>query len=75
MGSLNRIFDLAAKALDSSGSSSSARGGSRDWRSMVRDVAGAVTGDGKPAAPLPLRTDGCRTPRSRRLTTPRRASG
>ncbi|KAF2414257.1 hypothetical protein B1729_05875 [Microbacterium sp. B35-04] len=51
MGSLNRIFDLAAKALDSSGSSSSTRGGSRDWRSMVRDVAGAVTGDGKPAAP------------------------
>ena len=53
MGSLNRIFDLAAKALDSSGSSSSARGGSRDWRSMVRDVAGAVTGDGKPATPAP----------------------
>ncbi|WP_347977910.1 cation-transporting ATPase [Microbacterium sp. ProA8] len=53
MGSLNRIFDLAAKALDSSGSSSSTRGGSRDWRSMVRDVAGAVTGDGKPAATSP----------------------
>ena len=54
MGSLNRIFDLAAKALDSSGSSSSStRGGSRDWRSMVRDVAGAVTGDGKPATTAP----------------------
>lgn len=54
MGSLNRLFDLAAKALDSSGSSSPTRGGSRDWRSMVRDVAGAVAGDGKPVSPAPV---------------------
>jgi len=51
MGSLNRLFDLAAKALDSSGSSNPSRSGSRDWRAMARDVAGAVTGDGRPTTP------------------------
>jgi len=54
MGSLNRLFDLAAKALDPSGSSKPSPGG-RDWRAMARDVAGAITGDGRqtptPAAP------------------------
>jgi hypothetical protein len=55
MGSLNRLFDLAAKALDSSGSQASSgpqtSGNGRDWRAMVRDVAGAVTGEPRSAAP------------------------
>ncbi|MFE5407496.1 cation-transporting ATPase [Microbacterium sp. NPDC056569] len=53
MSSLNRLFGLAAKALDSSGSSNGKPGGGTDWRSMVRDVAGAVTGDQRPAAAPP----------------------
>ncbi|MDR7114017.1 hypothetical protein J2X03_003921 [Microbacterium trichothecenolyticum] len=53
MGSLNRLFGLAAKALDSSDSKGAKPGGATDWRSMVRDVAGAVTGDQRPAAAPP----------------------
>ncbi|MGU3647344.1 cation-transporting ATPase, partial [Microbacterium sp. C23T] len=53
MSSLNRLFGLATKALDSSGSSNAKPGGGTDWRSMVREVAGAVTGDGRPAASSP----------------------
>ncbi|MDQ7876345.1 cation-transporting ATPase, partial [Microbacterium sp. QXD-8] len=55
MGSLNRLFDIAAKALDSSGSQaasgSQTSGNGRDWRAMVRDVAGAVTGEPRSATP------------------------
>ncbi|MDF2580239.1 MAG: cation-transporting ATPase [Microbacterium sp.] len=55
MGSLNRLFDLAAKALDSSGSQaasgSQASASGRDWRAMVRDVAGAVSGEPRSATP------------------------
>ncbi|HEY9307611.1 MAG TPA: cation-transporting ATPase, partial [Microbacterium sp.] len=55
MGSLNRLFDLAAKALDSSGSQaasgSQASGNGRDWRAMVRDVAGAVSGEPRSTTP------------------------
>lgn len=61
MGSLSRLFDLAAKALDSSGSSSPSRSGGRDWRAMARDVAGAVTGDGGQTAP-PAAAPGAWTP-------------
>ncbi|WP_349426216.1 hypothetical protein [Microbacterium sp. LWS13-1.2] len=55
MGSLNRLFDFAAKALDSSGSQASSgpqtSGNGRDSRAMVRDVGGAVTGEPRSAAP------------------------
>ncbi|MFB7884825.1 cation-transporting ATPase [Microbacterium sp. NPDC056057] len=53
MSSLNRLFGLATKALDSSGSSNAKPGGGTDWRSVVREVAGAVTGDRRPAASSP----------------------
>jgi hypothetical protein len=50
MSTFNRLFGLAAKALDKTGSSSptagaSANGGAGDWRSMVRSAADALTGD------------------------------
>ena len=51
MGTFNRLFDLAAKALDKTGSSTppapgapAARGGS-DWRTVVRSAAESLTGD------------------------------
>jgi hypothetical protein len=50
MSTFNRLFGLAAKALDKTGSSTSASGGAPasgagDWRSMVRSAADALTGD------------------------------
>lgn len=46
MSSFSRLIDMASKALDKGTSSSnSSQAGGRDWRAMVRDVAGAVTGD------------------------------
>lgn len=53
MSSLNRLFGLAAKALDSSDSKGAKPGGGTDWRAMVRDVAGAVAGDQRSAAAPP----------------------
>ncbi|MDR7188519.1 hypothetical protein J2Y46_001342 [Microbacterium sp. BE35] len=53
MSSLNRLFGLAAKALDSSGSAGAKPGAGADWRAIVRDVAGAVTGDQRPVATPP----------------------
>ncbi len=51
MSTFNRLFDLAAKALDKTGSSSTPApraapaSGAGDWRSMVRSAADALTGD------------------------------
>ncbi len=49
MSRLNRLFDIAAKALDKSGSSSAARptnsGSGTDWRDLVRKAADQLTGD------------------------------
>jgi hypothetical protein len=53
MSSLNRLFGLAAKALDSSDSKRAKPVGGTDWRAMVRDVAGSVTGDQRSAAAPP----------------------
>jgi hypothetical protein len=60
MSTFNRLFGLAAKALDKTGSSSAsggspASGGAGDWRSMVRSAADALTGDAqkRPAGATP----------------------
>ncbi|HYJ49456.1 MAG TPA: cation-transporting ATPase [Microbacterium sp.] len=62
MGTFNRLFEIASKALDKSGSSTSsatqpptARQPSADWRSMVRGAAGVLTGDA-PRRPEPSMT-------------------
>lgn len=49
MAKLSRFIDLAAKALDKGTSSQTPSQGSGDWRSMVRGVADAVTGDSRAA--------------------------
>lgn len=59
MSKISRLFDLAARAVDKTGSSRpSSRSGSAagtDWRDLVRTAADAVTGDRRssqtPAAP------------------------
>jgi hypothetical protein len=51
MSTFNRLFDLAAKALEKTGSSTSAAPGApaspkgNDWRTAVRSAADALTGD------------------------------
>lgn len=62
MASFSRLFDMASKALDktTSSSASSSQSGGRDWRAMVRDVAGAVAGDTRDGS-RPTPTDS-RTP-------------
>ncbi|BAJ76279.1 cation transport ATPase [Microbacterium testaceum StLB037] len=55
MVSFSRLFDLASKAVDKASSSGTgsrpATGGGRDWRTMVRSAADAVTGDRRGDAP------------------------
>jgi hypothetical protein len=58
VSNLQRILNLASKALDKKGSShsggSGARSGSTDWRDLVRTAADKVTGTpAAPAAPAP----------------------
>ena len=60
MGTFNRLFDLASKALDKSGSSPTPQNPAAgqapaDWRSMVCGAAGALTGDAQ-RRPEPSRT-------------------
>lgn len=71
MVSFSRLFDLASKAVDKASSSSSSSrdgsaprpssGASRDWRTMVRSAADAVTGDRRAdSAPAPAPVAGSR---------------
>ncbi|SDY53831.1 hypothetical protein [Herbiconiux ginsengi] len=54
MVDLSRLLGLAQKALDKTGSSTpDARGGGSDWRSVVRNAAEALTGDGAASASPP----------------------
>lgn len=70
MSNLQRILNLASKALDKKGSSGSgsagaggSRSGSTDWRDLVRTAADKVTGTpSAPAAPGPSPAPSYRTP-------------
>lgn len=56
MSGFSRLFGMAQKALDKTTSSSGgtgAQGGGTDWRSMVRNAAEALTGDGQSAQQAP----------------------
>ncbi len=46
MSTFQRLLNMASKALDKRGQSSSNGSGNADWREMVRTVADRVTGDG-----------------------------
>lgn len=46
MSTFQRLLNMASKALDKRGKSSSNGSGNADWREMVRTVADRVTGDG-----------------------------
>lgn len=51
MSKLSKLIGMAAKALDNrSGSTQGSSSSSSDWRGIVRSAAGALTGDGRPAA-------------------------
>jgi hypothetical protein len=55
MSTFNRLFDLAAKALDKNSATAPRSGAqsSGDWRSMVRSAAESLTGDGRHASTTP----------------------
>lgn len=53
MSNLQRILNMASKALEKKGQSSSQGSGKTDWREMVRTAADKVTGDSKPSANTP----------------------
>ncbi|MGO4783835.1 cation-transporting ATPase [Cryobacterium sp. W22_MBD10_FK3] len=61
MSNLQRILNMAAKALDKSGQSnpgqSSSTTGKTDWRDLVRTAADRVTGDTRPDARPATRPD------------------
>jgi hypothetical protein len=46
MSTFQRLLNMASKALDKRGKSSSNGSGNADWREMVRTAADRVTGDG-----------------------------
>jgi hypothetical protein len=65
MSNFQRLLNMASKALDKNGSSSSTGSGApgnTDWRDLVRTVADKVTGDGNQSAPETSR--GASDPRS-----------
>ena len=51
MSNLQRILNMASKALDKKGQPSSGGSGKTDWREMVRTAADKVTGDDRPQNP------------------------
>lgn len=53
MSNFQRILNMASKALDKSGQSSTNGSGNADWRDVVRAAADKVTGDSRPAAAQP----------------------
>ncbi|WP_322411577.1 cation-transporting ATPase [Microbacterium invictum] len=72
MSKLSKLIGMAAKALDSQGGSTQgASSSSSDWRGIVRSAAGALTGDGRPAAgTAPATPSASPAPRSRPSTMP-----
>jgi hypothetical protein len=61
VSNFQRILNMASKALDKSGQSSTNGSGNADWRDVVRAAADKVTGDSRPAAapratPAPARS-------------------
>ncbi|WP_051973706.1 hypothetical protein [Cryobacterium sp. MLB-32] len=50
MSNLQRILNMASKALDMKGPSSTGGSGKTDWREMVRTAADKVTGDSRQPA-------------------------
>jgi len=50
MSKFQRILNMASKALDMKGPSSSGGSGKTDWRDVVRTAADKVTGDSRPPA-------------------------
>lgn len=53
MSKFQRILNMASKALDTSGQSSTNGSGNADWRDVVRAAADKVTGDSRSAAGQP----------------------
>jgi hypothetical protein len=50
VSNLQRILNMASKALNTSGQSAPTSAGKTDWRDLVRTAADKVTGDSRPAA-------------------------
>ena len=53
MSNLQRILNMAAKALDKKGQTPGNGSGKTDWRDMVRTAADKVTGDSRPSSTPP----------------------
>jgi len=53
VSNFQRILNMASKALDKSGHSTTNGSGNADWRDVVRAAADRVTGDTRPAAAQP----------------------
>ncbi|TQJ31276.1 cation-transporting ATPase [Microbacterium sp. SLBN-146] len=53
MSKLNRLFDLASKALDKGDKRSGSAGSGTDWRGMVRSATDALSGDSRRDSPAP----------------------
>lgn len=70
MSNLQRILNMASKALDKTGQSSQASGtGKTDWRDIVRTAADKVTGDSRPTTyPSQQAPSAARTPAAARPT-------
>jgi len=64
MSNLQRMLNLAQKALDKKSQSPSTGSGKTDWRDMVRTVSDKVTGDSRPQTSAPASQARPATPRT-----------
>ena len=74
MSNLQRILNMASKALDKKGQSPSAASGKTDWREMVRTAADKVTGDDRAQSAAPGRAPAASTAQTQTASPEDRAA-